>query len=36
MRREAMNVELCEAIAGDAVIVVIALSYAMCLYNFFG
>ncbi len=35
-RREPMNIELCEAVAGDAVVVVIALTYAACLYNFFG
>jgi hypothetical protein len=35
-RREPMNFELCEAVAGDAVVVVIALTYALCLYNFFG
>jgi len=36
MRNEPMNIELCEAIAGDAVVVVIALTYALCLYNLFG
>ena len=31
-----MNFELCEAVAGDAVVVVIVLTYALCLYKFFG